>query len=275
MIAALPMYDMPSTRAAHDRLWTCIRAELAAEGIAAPPTLCRVLSPWEGWTHPGLVLGQICGLPLRSLLADRLTVIGAFDYALPDTPPGHYHSLFVSRRGAPRALDSYRNAILAYNEALSHSGWAAAQLAAARAGFRFTRHVETGGHLQSVQAVAAGRGDIAAVDAISWRTIRVVEPAAGALQVIGRTASAPGQALVTRAGRDPAPFARALVRAVEALPDATRRVLGIAGFVPLGKADWLAVPTPPGPEATRPLHRGPGCALLPGRETATSGAVPP
>jgi len=275
VIAALPMYDMPATRAAHDALWAAIRAELAGEGIAAPARLARDLTPWESWTHPDLLLGQICGLPLRARLSGDLNVIGAFDYALPGTPPGHYHSLFVTRAGAPSDLESHAGGMLAYNEALSHSGWAAAQLAAGAAGFRFTRHVETGSHPASVRAVAAGLADIAAIDAVSWRTIRRAEPAAAALQVIGRTASAPGLALVTRSVHDPAPFARALAGAAAALSDATRRTLGIAGFVALGKAGWLSVPTPPGPEADdtpSPLHRAASCALLPGQETAASGA---
>jgi len=209
------------------------------------------------------------------MLTGDLNVIGAFDYALPGTPPGHYHSLFVTRAGAPSDLESHAGGMLAYNEALSHSGWAAAQLAAGAAGFRFTRHLETGSHPASVRAVAAGLADIAAIDAVSWRTIRRAEPAAAALQVIGRTASAPGLALVTRSVHDPAPVARALAGAAAALADATRRTLGIAGFVALGKAGWLSVPTPPGPEADdtpSPLHRAASCALLPGQETAASGA---
>ncbi|MHC0053248.1 phosphate/phosphite/phosphonate ABC transporter substrate-binding protein [Actibacterium sp. D379-3] len=247
MIAALPMYDRPENADAHDRLWALIRDALRAEGVAAPDTLTRDMDIWDGWQHPDLVLGQACGLPIRARLHDRVTLIATADYGLPDTPPGHYHSLFVVRANAPDDLTAYTDKVLAYNEALSHSGWAAPPLAAGKLGFRFTRHRETGAHRHSAAEVAGGRADIAAIDAISWRGIVAHDPAARALKVIGRTAASPGQGFITARGTDPEPHLRALHAAFAALPAGDRTALGLRGLVRLPLSDYLAVPTPPGP----------------------------
>ncbi|MGB8622547.1 MAG: PhnD/SsuA/transferrin family substrate-binding protein, partial [Paracoccaceae bacterium] len=172
MIAALPMYDRPENAAAHDRFWALIRDALRDSGVKAPDALTRGMDVWQGWLHPGLVLGQACGLPIRARLHDRVTLIGTADYGLADTPSGHYRSLFVVRADEPdEDIASYADRVFAYNEALSHSGWAAPQLAAQAKGFRFKRIRPTGAHRQSVIDLAEGRADIAAIDAISWRAI--------------------------------------------------------------------------------------------------------
>ena len=100
MIASLPMYDRPYTRAAHDALWDLIRDGLRANGIDAPETLDRDTDHLAGWARADLVLGQICNLPYRAKFRDKVTVIGAADYDLPDCPPGHYNSVFVVHKDA-------------------------------------------------------------------------------------------------------------------------------------------------------------------------------
>ena len=147
MIASLPMYDRPENAAAHDALWAALAPALRARGVAAPEGLNRDIGLWEGWTAPDLVLGQTCGLPFRTRLHDKVTLIASFDYALPDTPPGHYRSLFVTRRDeAGDGIADFAERRFAYNQPDSHSGWAAPQLSAAAAGFRFAPTLETGGH---------------------------------------------------------------------------------------------------------------------------------
>ncbi|PWE32036.1 hypothetical protein DDZ14_12535 [Maritimibacter sp. 55A14] len=247
MIAALPMYDRPETAAAHDRLWARIRDALAAEGVAAPDTLHRGGDPWRIWEHPDLLLGQSCGLPYRARLHRRVTLLGAFDYGLDDTPPGHYRSVLLAGRDAPERLEAFAGGVLAYNDALSQSGWVAPQPAARAHGFRFTRYLATGAHAASVAAVAAGRADIAAIDAVSWRTIRAHDVAAADLGAVGRTAATPGLPLFT-ARPDLAPaLRRALQAAAETLDTDSRATLGIRGFVAFSPRTYLALPIPPGP----------------------------
>lgn len=98
-----------------------------------------------------------------------------------------------------------------------------------------------------MQAVAKGRADIAAIDAISWRIIAAHDPAARRLKVIGTTGATPGQALITARGNDPAPIRKALNTALTALAPADRKTLGLAGLTDIPLAAYLGIPTPPGP----------------------------
>lgn len=252
MIAALPMYDHPALRGAHDALWAGLRedlrVELSAAGLPPPEALSRDLPDlWAGWEHPDLLLGQACSLPVRARLHPRVVVYGAFDYGLPDCPAGHYFSHFVTRATDARPLAQMGGARLAFNEAMSHSGWAAPQLYCAARGIPLSPHLETGAHIDSARAIAAGRADIAAIDAITWRALEAFEPDLTArLAIIGRTECSPGQALIGAAG-PMAPHVEtmraALTRAAAAAPAA----LGIVGFAPLEAADYIALPTPRAP----------------------------
>lgn len=247
LIASLPMYDRPETAQAHDALWALIGEALRAQGIAAPDALDREIGVMEGWQSPDLLLGQICNMPYRAVLRDRVTLLGASDYGLPDCPPGHYYSCFIVRADDPAtdpaASADYR---LAYNEALSHSGWSAPQQWAQANGFAFRKGYMTGAHLQSVHAVADGLADIAAIDAVSWGMFARWEPVAAQVRVIGRTAMTPGMSFVTAAGRDPAPLRAAVTAAIAALPEAEREVLGLRAIVPLPQDAYnIALPATP------------------------------
>ncbi|MFC2966741.1 phosphate/phosphite/phosphonate ABC transporter substrate-binding protein [Acidimangrovimonas pyrenivorans] len=248
MIAALPMYDRPENAGAHDALWAAIRDAMRARGAAAPEALDRAVGLMEGWTSPELVLGQTCGLPFRTRLHDRVTLVASFDYGLDDTPPGYYRSLFVSRADEPGEIADFAARRFAYNQSDSHSGWAAPQLAAETIGFRFEPTLETGAHRASARAVAEGQADIAAIDAITWRGIERWEPElAAVLRVLGPTAAAPGQALIAAAGADADITFAALEEALDRLDDDSRETLGIVGVVQTPAETYLAVPTPPGP----------------------------
>ena len=87
-VAALPMYDWPEVTDATDALWAAIR-DAAARARASPrPRRSPATRAVAGWTDPGLVLGQTCGLPFVRTLAGRVAVVGALDYGLPGCPPG-------------------------------------------------------------------------------------------------------------------------------------------------------------------------------------------
>lgn len=249
MIAALPMYDMPGQQPANDAFWAAARDGLRARGIDAPDALDRTIGLWEGWEAPDLVLGQTCGLPFRTRLHARVTLVATADYGLDATPPGYYHSLFIVRGEEPSsAPEDFAERRFAYNQPDSHSGWAAAQLWAEARDFRFPASLETGAHRQSAEAVADGSADIAAVDAITWAMLCRHEAAlTSRLKVIGRTANAPGQALIAGPDADAVATCEALSEALDSLDDGTREALMIRAIVRIPVADYLAVPTPAGP----------------------------
>jgi len=241
MIASLPMYDRPETAAANDRLWQGVRARLG-EG---PGELTRDGNPWDHWQSPDLLLSQTCGLPYRSRLYDRVNLVGTPVCDLPDCPPGHYYSVFVARRDDPRDDPrDFAGAVLAYNEALSQSGWAAPQAWAAERGVGFAETLHTGAHANSARAVAEGRADIAALDALSWRLMARTDRFAEGLRVIGRTDPTPALPWITAATRDPAPIRAALAAALAAMSAGDRDTLGISGLVEIAPEAYLAQPLP-------------------------------
>lgn len=248
MIASLPMYDWPSLVPAHDALWAGIRDRLRAAGHEAPESLDREIGMWEAWESAELVLGQTCGLPYRARLHGRVALVGALDYALAAAPPGYYYSVFVVRPGDDTEVAAYSGRCLAFNGQDSQSGWAAPQNHAAALGFRFLSTLHTGAHRDSARAVADGRADIAAIDAVTWRILSAELPdLAARLTAIGHTAPTPGLPLITALGRDPAPIAEAVAGAVAALSEPHRRALGLAGFTAIPAAEYLAVPNPAPP----------------------------
>ncbi len=241
------MYDRPETAADHDAFWTAIRDGLRDRGVAAPEALTRGGDMWDQWRSDALVLGQTCGLPYRAHLHGAVALVGTPDYGLEDTPPGYYRSVLVTRAGDGKDIAAYADRTLGYNGGTSHSGWAAPQIAAAARGFAFARLLATGGHLASARAVAEGRADIAAIDAVTWRGIQRWEGCvATALQVVDRTPSAPGLPYITALGRD----AEAIATAIDdALAAGAGAPLGIGRLVRISADDYLAQHTPPPPDA--------------------------
>jgi ABC-type phosphate/phosphonate transport system substrate-binding protein len=250
MIASLPMYLRPETRAATNALWAATRDALRARGIAAPDALDHDASPQAAWADPDLVLSQICNLPWRLGFDRQVTLVAVADHRLPDTPPGHYHSALVIRRDDPRDhIAAFNGATLALNGADSQSGWGAPAAAAARAGIAFGAARTTGAHLESARAVASGAADIAGIDAVTWEMIARWDPFARDLRVLARTPPTPALAYVTAAGRDPGPIRDALTQALEALPDEARATLGVFAILPPDPDAYarLSVPElPPG-----------------------------
>jgi ABC-type phosphate/phosphonate transport system substrate-binding protein len=196
------------------------------------------------------LLSQTCGLPVRTRLRGRVRLVASPVHDLPDCPPGHYYSHFVVRRHDPRDDPcDFAADVLAYNEAVSHSGWAAPQIWAGARGFAFDRVLGTGAHAASGRAVAEGRADIAAIDALSLRLIARHEGYAGGLRIIGRTDPSPAPPYITAMTQDPAPIRAALAAAVGALSVRDREALGLVGLVQLDDKTYHAVPTPASPAA--------------------------
>lgn len=249
MTASLPMYDFGAASAAQDRLWQGIAAELALRGLEAPPLLTRGMEDlMPHWLAPDLLMSQTCGSPFRNRLYGKVALIGTPDYRVEGCPPGHYCSMLVVRADDPRAsLADFDGATLAYNDPLSQSGWAAPQTEAQALGITLRPGPQTGAHRASVRAVADGAADLAAIDAVTWRLLRPIDPDAARLRVIGQTRPTPGLPLITAQDRATEPLFEAIATAIAQLAPSDRDTLGLHGLIRIPPEAYLAVPNPQSP----------------------------
>lgn len=239
------MYDMPHARAAYDRFWSAIRSALGA----GPERLERAGDVWSAWLSPNLLMSQTCGLPFRARLHNKVNLIGTPDYGLPGCPPGHYNSVLLVRADSPaQSLSDLNGPKLAYNEALSQSGWAAPYGHFKALGMAFEVGPQTGAHANSAAAVAQGHADIAALDALTWAMLQRESPDIfGALKVIDRTAPTPGLPYITAATRDPVPIAQAIDQAITALDQSDRDILHLKALIRIPAEAYLELSIPPQP----------------------------
>nr|WP_306306786.1 hypothetical protein [Nitratireductor aquibiodomus] len=143
-IAALPMYDWPECRQDTDALWQGWRDALRRRGVDAPHALTRTGDLQALWRSPNLLLAQTCWGPMEAGLAGHVRVVGQPDYSAYEGGEGAYYSSVIVMRkdvagpemaasdmAAPEdgrarlSPDLMRGERLAYNEALSRSGFLA------------------------------------------------------------------------------------------------------------------------------------------------------
>lgn len=240
---SLSMYDWPEVTAVVDRLWSGVVATLRELGVEPPPERSRPTDLVAHWLDPSLLLGQTCGLPLVQSLGDAVAVVGAFDHRLPDTGPGEYHSAIIVRSDDDAAsIGDVSEATLALNGADSQSGHSAFRHFLHHAGNHgvIDRAVVSGGHRDSVQHVADGRADIAAIDAVSWELALRHEPAAQRCRVLARTEPTPGLPLITAAANEAlVPHLRAAIaHSVAALSPTDRDELCTHALIARSRADY-------------------------------------
>ena len=215
--AALPMYDLPELRPATDAWWAAIRQELVARGVEAPAGLDRPEDASTFWRRPDLLLSQCCGHDLMHGLNETVAVVAVPDYVAPGCGAGRYRSAIVARKGAAGDLASLARGRLAVNGPSSHSGHTALRHALKAAGAAWTpgRSVVTGSHRASVQAVATGAADLAAIDAVTLALLGDAAPdELEGIATVFMGASAPALPYV----------------ASRSLPEATRRAVADALF---------------------------------------------
>jgi len=251
MIASLGMYDFPPLQAANDRLWAGIRNGLCDRGVAAPDRLTRGGEAfWVAWQSQELVLSQTCGYPLRARLHGRVILVGTPDFGVPECKPGYYRSVFIARADDPReTVAEYSGSRFAYNEDLSQSGWAAPQNHAVANGLRFPPALHTGEHRLSARAVAEGRADLAAIDAVTWALLVRHDEVTRNLKVVGHTDPTPGLPYIAALGSDGDALFAAIGAAIADLSPADRDLLHLRGIVRIPIAEFLSVPVPSAPDA--------------------------
>ncbi len=201
MTASLPMYDWPEMRGAQDAFWAHLCGELRGRGVTAPDALSAETS----WRDPALVFSQTCGWPWATAYSDALDLVATPVSAIMGCDGGTYSSMVIVRAdSAVETLADLRGGRVAYNGLNSQSGVHTLREAVAPLADGepfFGRGIKTGAHRASIRAVAEGRADCAAIDAVCWAMAQDFEKEAVAeLRVAAMTAPAPALPFVTRRG---------------------------------------------------------------------------
>ena len=247
LIAALPMYDGPGTAQPNDAIWAAIAARLRERGVAAPERLTRGGDLASLWRSPNLVFGQTCGYPYVKDLRDSIALIATPEYDFSGCDGVAHRSFLVRRAGDPRrSLEAFRGGVAGLNAWDSNSGMNLFRATIAPvAGGRtfFGAVVAMGSHQRSVEAVAEGRADLAAIDCVSFALMKRLRPNLGArVTVVAESPMSPGLPFIASGSLPEA--ARAAVREalfdVLADPDLAqaRAALGLKGARVTTPADY-------------------------------------
>lgn len=233
-IASLAMYPFPTLQSAYDRLWQAVRRRLSFDA----PDLDWDVPAIDACRREDLLLGQTCGWPLVTELAGSVQVVGTFDSDVEGCVDGTYQSVLISsHRASLDDLVHRADLTVAANSADSLSGWISLRAVAAEAGVSFGRVLWTGSHAASVEAIAAGRADLASIDAVTWAHLAEQSPV-----VVGHGMRVPSLPLVTSASTPQATVAElrsALARAIDdPAMAATREALRIRRFISRDFGDY-------------------------------------
>ena len=208
--ASLPMYALPEMAAANAALWDAIRARLTAAGVEAlPASLSPAPMALPQAIAPETLFSQMCGYPLRRLYDGQYRVLGTPLYDLPgcgwfaEAVPGHRSFVVVSRDLGAETLEELRGLRFAVNGFDSNSGMnLPRRLLAPLAGGRafFSSVVVSGGHVRSMEMVAAKEADAAAIDCVTYGFCALYRPAlVAALRVVAETPPSPAIPFITAA----------------------------------------------------------------------------
>ena len=238
------MYVAPAVVVEAQRLlWAFLRERLRQDGIAGvPEALDEHIAPHDAWLDPRLLLAQTCGFPFVKHLRGRVRLVATPVYQAPGCQGPTMCSVIVVREeGAPPSLAACAGLAVAINERGSNSGYNLLRAAVApHAGGKpfFSSVTETGGHLASMEAVRAGKADLAAIDCITYDLLRRHAPGRlDGLSILTQTPAGPNLPFITRlSAPDEEVFAlRAALKAAITTPDLAdaRAILGLTDVVVL------------------------------------------
>lgn len=207
-VASLPMYDWPEVREAMDGFWSGLHRHLSAAGIDAPAALDRRDDYKSIWLEPGLILSQTCGYPYVTRLRGQVQLVATPCYRAAGCEGPTYRSFLLVRRDSPfRRIGDLRGSRAIANSEDSQSGYSAlrAVIAPHASRGRFFGEVTfSRGHRASMQAVAAGKADICATDAVCAALARRHLPdLMRELRIVAKSPAAPGLPFITATGTSP------------------------------------------------------------------------
>jgi ABC-type phosphate/phosphonate transport system substrate-binding protein len=230
--SVVAMYGYAELRDAWDQLY----ASAAQHVDGAPAALSWDRDIYESWTDAGLALGQSCGWPLVTRLANQVAVVGTFTHVVCELgDPVMYRSVLIARESRP--LEAFATTTAAVNGIDSLSGWISLSAAISFAG----PIVVTGSHRASIASVACGQADVASIDAVTWWHAQRLWPTETAgLVVVGQAPVIPGLPLIVALPTTAELIAQWRVGLAAACTQNPRACaqLGITGFVPLDLAGY-------------------------------------
>ncbi|WP_342212838.1 phosphate/phosphite/phosphonate ABC transporter substrate-binding protein [Rhizobium sp. CFBP 8762] len=181
-LASLAMYVQPPELAdATGELWRFIQGRLTDIGMVdIPRELDRNIAHDAAWLHPDLLLSQTCGYPYVTSLRGRVRLVATPIYNHAGCEGPLQCSFIITRRDQKAGeLSDMRNSRVAINDDASNSGMnvlRAAIAPLAMDGHFFSEVIKTGGHVHSIESVATGQTDVAAIDCVTFGNIRRFDP---------------------------------------------------------------------------------------------------
>ena len=209
--AALPMYDLPELRSETDAVWQSILAGLHDRGVDLLVDFLRPATDDETDTllrHPRLLLLQTCWGPISCGIAPDLHILAQPDFSeyLGGSGPLYRSAIIATGKGpnlvppksteASIPLEAVLGKRLAFNDRVSLSGYlgitadVSTQIGTNRA--FYGQGIHSGSHRKSVEMVANGDADIAAIDCKTWDLVQRFDEAAKNVRVIGWTGARKG-----------------------------------------------------------------------------------
>ncbi|MEQ7919354.1 PhnD/SsuA/transferrin family substrate-binding protein [Xanthomonas sp. WHRI 1810A] len=236
--AELQMYVAPArVREAQARWLARILEHLRATRSTADAPDLKAL-----WLSDDLLLTQTCGYPLMTQLRGRVQVVGRPVFNLPHSSEGAHCSLLLARDDdARRELIDFRGSHGLINSEDSNSGMNLFRhtLAPLQVDGRFFGQVSlTGGHRDSLRWLREGRGDLAAIDSVTYDYLaRDSSDELAGLRIVTQTALSPCLPYITRLGADPEVIRAAMNTALRELPEVAC-ALAIREVMPASEADY-------------------------------------
>ncbi len=249
--AGLPMYDLAELRAATDSWWSGLARALRREGIEdVPERLTRGHFTSAIWWAPDLLLSHACGYDIVGEHRDRLAYVATPCFMAPGCEGTHYSSHIVVPAGARTdSLEDLRGKHCVINGYASHSGCNALRRAIAplaQNGRFFESVTVSGSHVASLELMASGQADVAAIDCIVHALLARFRPhLVKEVRIIARTISAPVGPYVTRNGASDDFIARLRAGLMRAMADpglaSAREDLLIGGLEVLAVEDYQRI----------------------------------
>lgn len=247
-LASLAMYVSPPPVAQATHLfWAALARRIRALGLEAPATLDDTVRHADAWLRPDLLFGQTCGYPYVQHLRGTVQLVATPVYGLAGCDGPLKCSFIVVNAGCPAAsIEELRGARAAINDRGSNSGYNLFRhFVAPHAidGRFFSSVIETGGHRESIDAVACGEADVASIDCVTFgNTLRFDAARVAGVRILAQTARGPGLPFITSAStpaKDLVILRRALAETI-ADPDLAEicETLSLRGIRLLGDADY-------------------------------------